>query len=252
MSKFNGKVVLITGAGSGIGRAAALAFAREGAKLVLGNRNADAGTQVVSEIKAAGGEATFRRTDVLVEKDVAALVDLAAGTYGRLDVAFNNAGVEGTLAPLTEQTDENFRTVFDVNVRGVWLSMKYEIPVMLRTGGGSVINNSSIAGSIGFAGASIYVASKHAVLGLTRTAALEYSKSGVRVNAVSPAAIDTPMLDRFTGNSPETKEGFGGMHPIGRYGKPEEIAKAVLFLASDDASFVTGHDLLVDGGYTAQ
>ncbi len=251
MGRFTGKVVLITGGGRGIGLASALAFGREGAKLVIGNRNVEEGQSAVEQLKKLGAEATFLRTDVTVASEVEALVDHAVKTFGRLDVAFNNAGVEGTFLPLAEQTLENYQFVTDINVRGVWLSMKYEIPAMLKNGGGSIINTSSIAGTVGFSGAGIYVASKHAVNGLSKTAALEYAKSGIRVNIVSPAAIETDMLNRVVGTE-EVKAGFAAMHPVGRIGTPEEVAAAVLWLASSESSFVTGHDLLVDGGFTAQ
>lgn len=251
MGRFDGKVVLITGGGRGIGLASALAFGREGAKVVVGNRNADEGRGAVEQLKKLGAEATFLRTDVAVASEIEALVDHAVKTFGRLDVAFNNAGIEGKFGPFVEQTEENYQQVMDINVRGVWLSMKYEVPAMLKTGGGSIINTSSIGGSIAFPGAGVYVASKHAVNGLTKSVALEYAKSGIRVNAVSPGSIETSMLDRVTG-SEEVKAGFAAMHPIGRVGLPEEVATAVLWLASSESSFVTGHDLLVDGGFTAQ
>ncbi len=249
---FQNKVVLITGATSGIGRTTALAFAAAGAKVVLSGRRQTEGEAVVAEIKAAGGTAAFLRTDVTDEAQVAALIAFTVSTYGRLDVAFNNAGTEGELSPVTAASVENYRQTFDINVLGTLLALKHEIPAMLKNGGGSIINVSSIAGLIGLAGASVYVGSKHAVLGITKSVALEVAKQGIRVNAVSPAAIDTGMLDRFTGNNPDTKAAFGGMHPIGRYGQPREIADAVLFLASDQASFITGQSLTVDGGFTAQ
>ena len=249
---FQNKVVLITGATSGIGRTTALAFAAAGAKVVLSGRRQTEGDAVVVEIKSAGGTAAFLRTDVTDETQVAALVDFTLKTYGRLDVAFNNAGTEGDLSPVTALQVANYRQTFDVNVLGTLLALKHEIPAMLKTGGGSIINVSSIAGLIGFAGASVYSDTKHAVLGITKSVALEVAKQGIRVNAVSPAAIDTGMLDRFTGNDPAQKAAFGGMHPIGRYGQPAEISHAVLFLASDQASFITGQSLTVDGGFTAQ
>ncbi len=252
MARFDGKVALITGGGRGIGLATALALGREGAKVVVGNRDVKQGEEVVRQVKAAGGEATFLKTDVLKEAEIEALVDHAVRTYGRLDVAFNNAGVDGLMAPLADQTEENYRLVMDVNVRGVWLAMKYEIKAMLKSGGGSIINTTSVGGSKGFPNLGIYVASKHAVVGLTKTAALELAQSGIRVNCVSPAGIDTEMLDRVIGDSAEARAGFAAMHPVGRIGQPKEIATAVTWLASDDSSFVTGHDLLVDGGMTAR
>jgi NAD(P)-dependent dehydrogenase (short-subunit alcohol dehydrogenase family) len=253
MKEFEGKVALVTGGGSGIGRATALAFAREGAQVVIGNRNVQRGEETVSMIRDAGGAASFKRTDVLVGADIEALVDYAIATYGRLDVAFNNAGVEGDAGPLlAEQTEANYDAVMDVNVKGVWLSMKYEIPPMLKQGGGAIVNCSSVAGLIGFAGFAIYVASKHAVIGLTKTAALEYSGQGVRINAVNPAAIDTEMVDRFTDELKMKKDDLSALHPIGRIGRAEEVAEAVLWLCSGKASFVTGHSLIVDGGFTAR
>ena len=253
MGSFDGKVALVTGGGQGIGRATAIAFAREGAKVVIGNRNEQRGRETVKMIEDQGGEATFLRTDVVNADDVEGLVNHAVATYGGLDVAFNNAGVEGDLGPLTDQTESNYDTVMDVNVKGVWLSMKSEIPRMLERGGGAIVNNSSIAGVIGFGGAGLYVASKHAVMGLTKTAALEYSKAGVRVNAVNPAVIATEMADRFSDSMGiGTPDSFAEMHPIGRIAQPEEVAETVLFLCSDAASFVTGQGLMVDGAFTAQ
>lgn len=252
MSEFNGKVALITGGGSGIGRAAALAFAREGGQIVIGNRNVQRGEETVSMIRDAGGTASFKRTDVLVAADIEALVDHAIATYGRLDVAFNNAGIEGDVRPLIEQTEANYDAVMGINVRGVWLAMKYEIPRMLKQGGGAIVNCSSVAGVIGFPGLAIYIASKHAVIGLTKTAALEYSAQGIRINAVNPAVIDTEMVDRLAAGIATKKEDLAPLHPIGRLGRVEEVAEAVLWLCSGRASFVMGHSLMVDGGFTAR
>jgi len=253
MKEFEGKVALVTGGGSGIGRATAVAFAREGAQVVIGNRNVQRGEETVSMIRDAGGTASFKRTDVSVAAEVKALVDHAVTTYGRLDVAFNNAGIEGDSGPLlVEQTEANYDAVMDVNVKGVWLSMKYEIPRMLKQGGGAIVNCSSVAGLVGFPGFAIYIASKHAVIGLTKTAALEYSAQGIRINAVNPAVIDTEMVDRWAASMNMKKDDLNTFHPIGRIGRVEEVAEAVLWLCSGKASFVTGHSLIVDGGFTAR
>ena len=252
MKEFDGKVALVTGGGSGIGRATALAFAREGAQVVIGNRNVQRGEETVSMIRDAGGTASFRRTDVLVAADIEALMDHAITKYGGLDLAFNNAGLEGDVRPLVEQTETNYDAVMDINVKGVWLSMKYEIPRMLERGGGAIVNCASVAGLIGFPGIGIYVASKHAVIGLTKNAAVEYSAQGIRINAVNPAVIDTEMSDRVIANANLTKEDLSRLHPIGRIGRVEEVANAVLWLCSPRSSFVTGHSLIVDGGFTAR
>jgi len=252
MENFEGKVALVTGGGSGIGRATALAFARGGAQIVIGNRTVEKGEKVVKAIRDAGGEVSFLRTDVSVEADVVALVEHTVSTFGRLDMAFNNAGVEGEVRPLTEQTEANYQAVMDINVKGVWLSMKYEISRMLEQGGGTIVNCSSAAGVVGFRGLGIYVASKHAVNGLTKTAALEYSTQGIRVNSVNPAVIDTAMSGRLLESVQMTQEEMAALHPIGRIGQVEEVAQTVLWLCSERASFVTGHALLVDGGYAVQ
>lgn len=250
-TSFQNKVVLITGATSGIGKTSALAFAKAGAKVVVSGRRENEGQAVVAEIKAAGGEALFVKADVAVEAEVAALVAKTVATYGRIDVAFNNAGIEST-GPIPDVAEADYRRVFDINVWGVLSSMKHEIPVMLKQGGGVIINTSSVAGHIGMGGVSVYVASKHAVEGLTKSAAMEYAKQGIRVNAVAPAAIETEMFDRFTGGNEDALNYMRNLHPVGRVGRSEEIANPVLFLASDAASFITGISLNVDGGFLAQ
>jgi NAD(P)-dependent dehydrogenase (short-subunit alcohol dehydrogenase family) len=249
---FENKVVLITGGTSGIGRATAIAFAKEGAKVVVSGRRKAEGAETVTMVEKAGGEGLFVQADVSDEEQVKKLVETTVSHFGRLDIAFNNAGIEGELGPVTEAKVETYNKVFDINVKGVLLSMKHEIPALLKSGGGSIVNTSSIAGTIGMANVGIYIASKHAVNGLTKTAALEVAKQGIRVNTVSPAAIQTDMLDRFIGDegAAQKKEYFATQHPIGRLGQPEEIASAVLYLSSPGASFITGHDLLVDGGFT--
>ncbi len=257
MKSFQGKIALITGGSSGIGQATAVAFAREGARIVIASRRVKESEETIKLVKEAGSDGISVKTDVSQEAEVRAMVEKTIKAYGRLDYAFNNAGIEGDVAPLAEQNVGNYEAVLGINVRGVFFSMKYEIPQMLKNGGGAIVNMSSVGGLIGFPGFSLYIASKHAVLGLTKTAALEYAKSGIRINAVSPAVIETDMVDRFVGKIGVGKEGemrqqLAAMHPMGRTGKPEEIASAVLYLCSDGASFVTGHTLVIDGGFTAQ
>jgi NAD(P)-dependent dehydrogenase (short-subunit alcohol dehydrogenase family) len=244
-------VVLITGALTGIGRATALAFAREGARIVVSGRHEEEGQQLVGELGKLGAEAEFVQSDVRHEDDVRTLVDKTVARFGRLDVAVNNAGTEGKPGPVTEQSAESYAAIFDTNVLGTLLSMKHELRVMLAQGSGNIVNVSSTFGHTGGAGASVYVASKHAVEGLTKSAALEASASGVRVNAVAPGPIDTALLTRFTGSN-ERKAGAIAGVPLRRLGKPEEIAQTIMFLASDKASFITGASYLVDGGKTAQ
>jgi NAD(P)-dependent dehydrogenase (short-subunit alcohol dehydrogenase family) len=251
MAQLAERVVLVTGGNAGIGRATAIQFAKEGAKVVVTGRRQKEGHEVVAEIRDAGGEAIFVRTDVSQESDVEAMIEQTLSTFGRLDVAFNNAGVEQVLTPLPEQTEETYDQIMNINVKGVWLCLKHEIPAMLKTGGGAIVNNSSVAGLVGFPQASIYAASKHAVLGLTKSVALEYAKQNVRVNAVAPGAIDTRMFRDFA-SSPEVREMLEAAHPIGRVGRPEETAATVVWLCSDAASFITGQTFPIDGGFTAQ
>lgn len=250
MSAMKTKVALVTGGTSGIGRAAALEFARQGARVVVSGRREREGQETVDLVKKAGGEAAFFRADVSREADVAGMVEFTLSRYGRLDYAFNNAGVEQTPEPLPKTSEATYDHVMDINVKGVWLSLKHEIPAMLRTGGGAIVNNASIAGIIGLGNFSVYIASKHAVLGLTKSVALEFAKQNIRVNAVSPGAIETPMFDRFTEVVP--REQLTEAHPIGRTGRPEEIAAAAVWLCSEAASFITGVNLPIDGGFTAQ
>src|SRR4030081_1424545 len=243
-------VVLIAGALRGIGRPAAVAFARKGAKVVVAGRRDEAGKALVQELRSFGSEAEFIKADVRHEDDVRALVDKTVARFGRLDVAVNNAGTEGQAGPILDQTAETYAATFDTNVLGVVLSMKHEVRVMQGQGSGSIINISSTLGHEGAAGASIYVGSKHAVEGITKSVALETAKSGIRVNAVAPGPTDTAMLNRFTG-TPENKAALVTGVPMGRLGLSEELANAIVFIASDEASFITGHILNVDGGHSA-
>jgi NAD(P)-dependent dehydrogenase (short-subunit alcohol dehydrogenase family) len=243
----NNPVILITGGLTGIGRATAIAFAKEGARLVVAGRREDAGQQLTTELRALGAEAEFIRADVRHEDEVRDLVDRTVARFGRLDVAVNNAGTEGRVGPITDQTAESYAATFDTNVLGVILSMKHEVRVMQGQGSGSIINISSTYGHEGAAGASVYVGSKHAVEGITKSVALEIAKSGIRVNGVAPGPTDTGMLTRFTG-TPENKAALVTGVPMGRLGLSEELANAIVFIASDEASFITGHVLNVDGG----
>ncbi len=243
-------IVLITGALTGIGRATALAFAHEGAKIVVSGRRDEVGLALAAELRDLGVEAEFIRSDVRHEEDVQRLVDQTVAHFGRLDVAVNNAGTEGTPGPIIDQTAESYAATFDTNVLGTLLSMKHELRVMLPQGSGSIINISSTYGHRGGAGASIYSASKHAVEGLTKSAALEAAGSGVRVNVVAPGPIDTGMLTRFTGTDERKATQTAGV-PLKRLGRPEEIAQTIVFLAGDKASFITGTIISVDGGKAA-
>jgi NAD(P)-dependent dehydrogenase (short-subunit alcohol dehydrogenase family) len=244
------QVVLVTGGLTGIGRAAAVAFAKKGAKVVVSGRRDEAGNALARELRALGSEAEFINADVRKEDDVRALVDKTVARFGRLDVAVNNAGSEGKGGPITDQTAESYAATFDTNVLGVILSMKHEVRVMQGQISGNIINISSTYGHEGAAGASIYVGSKHAVEGITKSVALEIAKSGIRVNAVAPGPTDTGMLTRFTG-TPANKAALVQGVPMGRLGLSEELANAIVFIASDEASYITGHVLNVDGGQTA-
>jgi NAD(P)-dependent dehydrogenase (short-subunit alcohol dehydrogenase family) len=244
-------VVLITGALTGIGRATALAFAHEGARIVVSGRREDAGEALVAELRALQAEAEFIRADVRHEADVRALVEKTVARFGRLDVAINNAGTEGAKGPITEQSAESYAATFDTNVLGTILSLKHEMRVMLAQGSGSIVNLSSTMGHRGQANASMYVASKHAVEGLTKAAALEGAARGVRVNAVAPGPVETGMLTRFAGSTERSAAMLAAV-PAGRVGRPEEIAQAIVFLASNKAEFLTGQIVDVNGGKTAQ
>jgi len=248
MSTLEGKVALVTGASSGIGRESALALARAGAAVVIGNRREDAGAETARLITEAGGRAVFQRTDVASQADIDALVQRAQDEFGALDVAFNNAGVEGAPGPLLEDTEENYDHIFNINVKGVWRSMRAEARVMAERGGGVIINNSSGAARKGFPGLVTYSASKGAVDTITRAAAVELGPVNVRVNAVAPGPIETDMMHRVTGGDTSV---FDSLIPLGRVGVTEEIAGLVVFLASDAAAYITGQSYAVDGGITA-
>ena len=247
----SGKVALITGGTSGIGRYTAVLFAKQGAKVAITGRRETEGAETVSLIRAEGGDGLFLKGDVSKAADVQSMVQKIVEKFGRLDVAFNNAGVEGNWVPLIDQTEEDWDYVHNINLKGLWLSLKYEIQQMLKQGGGgAIVNMSSVAGLIGAAGAGVYIASKHGVLGLTKTAALEYAANGIRVNAVCPAVIETAMAERAF-RDPAVSKRMLAMHPLGRFGKPIEIAEAVLWMCSGKSSFMTGHEIVLDGGMLA-
>lgn len=249
---FSGRVALVTGAASGIGAATARAFAQAGAAVLLADVQIDRGESLAADLIADGARANFVKCDMREEADIAAAVKWAVEEFGGLHAAFNNAGIEGAQAPTDTCTNQNWDDVITINLRGVWLCMKHEIPAMRASGGGAIVNCASIAGLIGFPNIPAYVASKHGVIGLTKTAALECAKQNIRVNAVCPGVIDTPMIARFTGGDQAAHDALAAGEPIGRTGRPEEVASAVLWLASGGASFTTGHALVVDGGWVAQ
>lgn len=256
MGLVSGMVALVTGSAAGIGRAAALKFAEEGAKVVVSDVNSDGGNDTVALVRQRGGDAVFVEADVTRVADVEALVARIADQYGRLDCACNNAGIEGKVIPLAEQLEDDFDRVMSVNAKGIFLCLKYEIGHMVENGGGAIVNIASVAGLVGFPGLGPYVASKHAINGLTKNAALEYAKLGVRVNSICPGGIETRMLDSLvtqaSGGQMGTREMMDPLHPIGRIGKPNEVAELIVWLCSARASFVNGANIVVDGGYVAQ
>jgi NAD(P)-dependent dehydrogenase (short-subunit alcohol dehydrogenase family) len=250
--RFSGKVALVTGGASGIGQACAQLFAREGASVIVSDVALEGGQHTVRLIEEDGGEASFVEADVSKAAQVEALAGRTVETYGRLDYAFNNAGIEGRMATNTaDYPEEDWDRVIAINLKGVWLCMKHEILQMLSQGAGSIVNNSSVEGLVGLQGTSAYAASKHGVVGLTKTAALEYAQSGIRVNAVCPGLIRTPMVERYSRGDAEIEAQFAAVEPVGRMGTPEEVAEAVMWLCSEAASFVTGHAMAVDGGFLA-
>lgn len=256
MGMVSGKAAIVTGSGAGIGRAAALRFAAEGAKVVVCDVDVEGGRETAAAIERQGGKAIFIEADVSRVQDVDALITRTVEAFGRLDCACNNAGIEGRIAPIVEQPIDNFDRIMAVNLRGTFLCLQAEIRQMLKNGGGAIVNLASVAGLIGFPGLAPYVASKHGVNGLTKNAALEYGKQGIRVNAVCPGGVDTRMLDSLarqsTGGEKTTREMMEPLHPIGRIGTPEEIAELIVWLCSDHASFVTGANIPIDGGFVAQ
>lgn len=256
MGLVTGLIALVTGAAAGIGRATALAFSAEGAIVIVSDVNSDGGNETVDLIEKAGGTAIFIKADVSKSADVKALISQSLNTYGKIDCAVNNAGIEGEISPFIEQTEDNFDAIISINLKGTFLCLQAEVEAMLASGGGSIVNLSSIAGLIGFSGLSPYAASKHGVIGLTKNAALEYAQSGIRVNAICPGGVDTRMLDslaeQITAGAQTSSQMMAPMHPMGRIGTPQEIAELVVWLCSPRASFITGTAIPVDGGYVAQ
>jgi NAD(P)-dependent dehydrogenase (short-subunit alcohol dehydrogenase family) len=250
-AELEGKVGLVTGGTSGIGRDTAVLFAKAGAKVVVAGRREQAGQETVELIRAAGGDGVFVKTDVSKASEVENLVRNVVERFGRLDISFNNAGIEGVWVPITKQSEEDWDQTININLKGVWLCLKYEIQQMLKQGGGgAIVNMGSVTGLIGSAGAAAYTASKHGVMGLTKAAALETARSGIRINAICPAVIETAMAERLFG-APQVHKKVLSYHPIGRFGKTSEVAEAVVWMCSDRASFMTGQSLVVDGGFLA-
>lgn len=253
MKPLEGKVCIVTGASSGIGRAVSVGLGKAGAKIVLASRNADKSDETLQRVKDTGAEAIFVQTDVTKDRDVAGLHETAVGHFGRIDCAVNNAGTEGRMAPIQEQTRDDYDHIFETNVRGLLTCMQQQISIFTRqASGGAIVNMASLASLLGFPGASLYGATKHAVLGLTRAAAVEQAAHNIRINAICPGGIATEMLDRFLGNDPKANAAFAELHPMGRLGRPEEIADTSVFLCSDAASFITGQHIVVDGGFTVR
>jgi NAD(P)-dependent dehydrogenase (short-subunit alcohol dehydrogenase family) len=249
--ELEGKVALVTGGTSGIGRETAVLFAKAGAKVVVAGRREPEGKETIELVRAAGGDGLFVKTDVSKASEVETLVKKVVEKFGRLDVAFNNAGIEGVWSSIVSESEEDWDRTFDINLKGVWLCLKYEMRQMLKQGGGgAIVNMASVAGLIGLAGAAAYCASKHGVIGLTKCVALETARSGIRINAVCPAVVETPMADRLY-SAPQVNKFVLGLHPVGRFGKPMEIAEAVVWMCSDRASFMTGQSLVLDGGFLA-
>jgi len=250
--QFENKVAIVTGAGSGIGRTCALAFAKEGARVVVADVVAEGGEETVRMIKESDGDAIFAKTDVTKAADVEAMVNKAIETYGRLDCAHNNAGISSFIHPTAEFIEEEWDRIMSINLKGVWLCMKYEIPQMLKQGKGTIVNTASVAGLVGIKGRADYVTTKHGVVGLTKAAALDYAQDGIRINAICPGSIRTPLVEDIFARDPEAEALHLANEPIGRLGTPEEVASAVVWLCSDSASFVTGHAMAADGGWVAR